>query len=175
MKRSLTVALLLVASCGRVDEVDLTRTATVTVPGAPAGAPGGSIPRVQALDIGGGEALRAEGIDPEDVDSAHLRRLQLTIKSGASLERWLDSVSLHVEADGQPRVRVASRTGLRSLPADTTSVELEVDPGVDLKPYLTAPSAPLTVEASGELPPVATTVEITATMRVDVNVSGLLR
>ncbi len=174
MKRSLAAVLVLLASCGSVDEVDLTRTARITVPGA-AGAPGASIPRVQALDIGGGDALRSEGIDPGDIDAAHLRSLRLAIEDGASVEQWLDSVTLHVEAAGLPRVRVASRSGLRSLPAGTTSVELEVDPGVDLKPYLTAPSAPLTVEASGSLPPVATVVAITATLRVDVSVSGLLR
>jgi hypothetical protein len=174
MKRSLAAALVLVAACGSLDHVDLTRTATVTIPGAPAGAPGGSIPRIQALDIGGGEALRSQGIDRGDIDSAHLRRLLLSVKSGASLESWLDSLALHVEAAGLPRVRVASRSGLRSLPAGTTSVDLDVDPGVDLKPYLTAPSAPLTVEASGKLPSVVTAVEITATLRVDVNVSGFL-
>lgn len=175
MKRSLAAALLLAVACGSADDVDLSRTATVTVPAAPAGAPSVSIPRVQALDIGGGDELRDEGIDPGDVDSARLRSVSLAVTRGASLERWLDAVAIYVEADGLPRVRVASRSGLRSLPEGTTRIELDIEPGVDLKPYLTASSAPLTVEASGNLPPVETVVEITATLRVDVDVSGLLR
>lgn len=166
-------AALALAACGNLDKVDITRSASVDVPGVP-GAPAGSIPAIQALDIGGGDQLRAEGIDPGDVDSAKLRQLRLEVTAGASLETWVDSVSIYVEAAGQPRVLLASRSGISALPAGTTVVDLEVASGVNLKPYLTATSAPLTVEATGSAPDVDTTVKITATIRVDVNVGGLL-
>ncbi|WP_041453450.1 hypothetical protein [Anaeromyxobacter dehalogenans] len=174
MNRTLAAAAVLaLAACGRLDQVDITRSASVNVPGVP-GAPAGSIPSIQALDIGGGDQLRAEGIDPGDVDSAKLRRLSLEVTAGDSLETWVDSVSIYVETAGQPRILLATKSGISALPAGTTHVDLDVDAGANLKPYLTAASSPVTVEATGRAPDVNTTVKVTATIRVDVNVSGLL-
>lgn len=174
MNRPLAAAAVLaLAACGSLDQVDITRSASVDVPGVP-GAPAGSIPSIQALDMGGGDQLRAEGIDPGDVDSAKLRQLSVEVTAGDSLETWVDSVSIYVETAGQPRVLLASKSGISALPAGTTRVDLDVNAGVDLKPYLTAASAPVTVEATGSAPDVNTTVKVTATIRVDVNVGGLL-
>jgi hypothetical protein len=170
------LALLAAAGCGKLDKVDITRSASETIPGVavPAGTPSGSISGFGAVDIGGQDALRANGINPNEIDSAHLLRLRLEVKSGAGLETWLDSIAIDVEATGLARQRVASKSAIRALPANTTAVDLDVDPNVDLKPYLTAASAPLMITASGLPPAVDTTVEVTATIQVDVNVSGLL-
>lgn len=163
---------LLVAGCGRLDQVDITRTATATVPGAP-----GSPPLPATLGGFGlmfdRAALQESGIGPSDVDSAKLIGLRIAVTGGTSLDAWLDSVSFFVEAPGLPRVLAAQRSGIRSLPAGTSVVELATS-GVDLKPYLVAPSSSVSVEASGNQPAVATTIEVTATLRVDVNVTGLL-
>jgi hypothetical protein len=162
----------LLAACGELDQVDLTRSAEATIPGS-AGAPPLEVSAIGAVGLSiGRDALAAEGVDPDDVDSARLRALRIEVVSGESLERWLSSVAFYVEAPGLARVLVAQRAGIRDLPAGTTAVELETT-GVDLKPYLVAPTTSVTTEVSGSAPASDTTLRATATIRVDVNVSGL--
>lgn len=172
MSRSLALAsaVLLLAACSRLDEVDFTRSGSATVPGGGAALPAGAFASFP-FSIGR-DALDAQGIDANDVDSARLVGLRLEVTAGTSLEAWLDDVALHVEAPGLPRVLVAQRTGIGALPTGTTVVDLEVT-GVDLKPYVLAATATVTAEGAGSQPPVDTTVKATATVRVDVNVSGL--
>lgn len=167
-------AALLLATCGRLDEVDITRSATGTVPGAAGGRP------ISGVALGGldlfvdRKALEDNGIHPDDVDSARLVALRLEVTQGTSFDAWLDSVAFYVETAGQPRVLVAQRSGIRSLPAGTTAVDVDAS-GVDLKPYVLASDGTVTAEASGIQPPVDTTIRATATVRVNVNVTGLLR
>jgi hypothetical protein len=175
MSRTTLALLLAVTACSRLDEVDFTRSATVTIPGSPAGGPSGTIGGFGAVDLGGEEALRAQGIDPGDIDSAHPRTLRLEGKDGASFDTWLDDIVLRARAQGLPEVIVAEKHGIRSLPAGTRVVDLDVHRDVDLKPYLIGQSPTLGIEATGTPPSADTQVEITATVRVDVNVGGLFR
>lgn len=168
---ALAPALLLLAACGDLDEVDVTRSGSATIPGGSAALPEGALATFP-LSIGR-DALADEGVDPDDVDSARLVGLRVEVTAGTSLERWLDSVAFWVEAPGLPRVLVAQRSGIDALPAGTMSVDLDV-PGVDLKPYVLAPTTTVTAEGAGVQPPETTTVKATMTVRVDVNVSGLL-
>jgi hypothetical protein len=171
---ALGCAAFLLTSCGRLDEVEITRSATGTVPGAPGAVPltGGSF---GGLGLMLDEAtLRQNGIDPADVDSAKLVGLRLVVTRGTSFEGWLDAVSFFLEAPGLPRVLVAQTSGVRALPAGTTTLELAAA-GVDLKPYALAPSRTVDVQVTGTQPPVDTTIQATATLRVNVNVTGLLR
>lgn len=175
MSRTTLALLLAVTACGGLDEVDFTRSASVTIPAGPAGSPSGTIGGFSPVDLGGEAALREQGIDPDDIDSAHPRSLRLEVTEGASLETWLDDVVLRARAEGLPEVIVAEKHGIRSLPAGTRVVELDVRRDVDLKRYLVGQSPTLGIEATGTPPIADTTVEITATVRVDVNVSGLFR
>ncbi|HEX9050870.1 MAG TPA: hypothetical protein VF841_10095 [Anaeromyxobacter sp.] len=177
MPRALALApaaLLALAGCGKLDQIDLTRSGSAIVPGAPGGAalPAGGIASFP-ISVGR-DALAAQGIRPNDVDSAKLVGLRLEVTQGTSLERWLSSVSLYVEAPGFARVLVARKTGIDALPAGTTRVDLDTF-GVDLKPYVLAPTTTVTAEGTGTVPPVDTTLLATATVRVDVNVTGLFR
>ena len=99
---------------------------------------------------------------------------QVEVTQGTSLEQWLDAVSIYVEAPGLTRVLVAQKSGIHALPAGTTLVELDTS-GVDLKPYVLAQTTTVTAEGTGTVPPVDTTIRATATVRVDVNVTGLLQ
>jgi hypothetical protein len=170
---ALASAALLLTACGRLDEVDIVRTASGTIPGAP-GSPPLALPSFGGLGLMLDEAtLQEHGISPSDVDSARLIGLRLAVKDGTSFEAWLDGVTFFLEAPGLPRVLAAQKSGIRSLPGGTTVVELATS-GVDLKPYVLAPSSTVSVEVSGNQPPIATTIEATATIRVNVNVTGLL-
>jgi hypothetical protein len=171
LARVLVPAVLLTAACGGLDEIDFTRSTTVTVPGGP----GGALPvdAIGAIDLDiDRSALDAEGIDPDDVDSARLVAVRLEVTQGTSLEQWLDDVELHAEAQGLPRTLLARRAGIRALPPGTTAVDLEAS-GADLKPFVLADTATVIGGAAGIQPPVDTTVRVVATIRVDVNVSGL--
>jgi hypothetical protein len=169
--KALALCALLAAACGDLDEVDITRSETATVPGGP-GTP--LVAGALALDLGlGRQLLEAEGIDPDDVDAARLVAVRLDVVEGASLEAWLDRIALHVVAPGLPRVLVAERRGIMALPAGTRTVQLSVS-GVDLEPYVLAQSATVTAEVEGRQPADDTTLRGTATVRVDVNVGGLL-
>jgi hypothetical protein len=162
----------LLAACGGLDEVDITRSASGTVPGA-AGSPPLAGDALGVIDlVVDRRALAENDIDPDDVDSARLVGLRLEVTEGTAFPAWLESVQFFVEAPGLPRVLIAEKAGIRSLPAGTTAVDLDV-PGVDLKPYAVAPAATVTGAASGTQPPVNTTIRATATIRVDVNVTGL--
>lgn len=170
---ALAPAGLLLASCGHLDEVDITRTVSGTIPGAP-GSPPLAVPALGGLGLMlDRAALQERGISPSDVDSARLIGLRLAVTGGTSFEAWLDGVSFFVEAPGLPRVLAAHKSGMRSLPAGTAVIELATS-GVDLEPYVLAPSSTVSVEASGNQPPVATAIEATATIRVNVNVTGLI-
>lgn len=169
----LAAAALLATGCGGLDTVDLTRSATATVPGYPVPAP---LPE-GAVRLGvaiGRDALARDGISPDEVDSARVTALRLEVVAGTSLEGWLDEISFHVEAPGLPRVEVARRGGVRALAPGTRALDLEPT-GVDLKPYLDAPSAEIFATGEGTLPPERTTIRADATIRVDVDVTGLLR
>ncbi len=165
--------LLLAAGCGKLDTFDVVRSGSATVPGAPGGAP---LPAsgIASFPISiGQDALSAQGIKPKDVDSAKLVGLRLQVTQGTSLEKWLQSVSLSVEAPGLPKVLVAQKAGIGALPAGTTTVDLDTS-GVDLKPYVLAATTTVTAEGAGTVPPVDTTIEATATVAVKVNVTGML-
>ena len=166
--------MVLLAACGRLDQIDIVRSASATIPGAP-GSPALPAGAVATFPISlGRDALSADGVNPNHVDSAKLVGLRLEVTQGTSLEKWLSTVSLYVEAPGLARVPVARKTGIDALPAGTNRVDLDTF-GVDLKPYVVAPTTTVTAEGSGTIPPVDTTIQATATVRVDVNVSGLLK
>ncbi len=170
---ALAPAALLAAGCGKLDTIDVVRSGSATIPGAAGGAAlsGGGIATFPiAL---GRDALTAQGINPSAVDSAKLAALRLDVTQGASFERWLQSVSIYVEAPGLQRALVAQKSGIGALPAGTTRVDLDTL-GVDLKPYLLAPTTTVTAEGTGTVPPENTTIEATATVAVKVNVAGML-
>jgi hypothetical protein len=171
--RALASAALLLGACGHLDEIDVSRSGSATVPGGPGGAalPAGAIASFP-VSIGR-DALAEQGIDPNDVDSARLVGLRLEVTAGTPLPAWLDHVAIYVEAPDLPRVLVAEKSGIGALPPGTTAVDLDAS-GTDLKPYALAPTTTVVAEGGGTQPPVDTTVKATMTLRVDVNVSGLL-
>lgn len=167
----LVAGLALLGGCTHLDEVDLTRSGTATVPAGE-----GAIPVDVAADLGlalGRDALRDADVDPGNVDSARVRVARVEVVSGADLETWLERVAFYVEGGGRPRTLVAERTGIGALGPGTTTVELATT-GVDLTPYVTAEDGRLTVEVEGTLPDVETVVRGTVTVRVDVDVSSFL-
>ncbi|WP_437735196.1 hypothetical protein [Sorangium sp. So ce1335] len=112
-----------------------------------------------------------QGVTKDDVDSVHLVAFTLRVESpeGGSFD-FLSSASFFVEAEGQPRVLIAK---LDEVPRGARELSMEVIEGVDLKPYVVAPSMTITSEAgvSGR-PDEATTVAADVLLDVDVAVPG---
>jgi hypothetical protein len=172
MLRALALApvALVLAACGELDQIDVVHSGSATVPGGPAVPISGAI---AAFPFSlGRDALSEEGVDANDVDSARLVGLRLEVTQGTSFQDWLDEISFYVEAPGLAPVLVATKAGIGSLPDGTSVVDLDTT-GVDLKPYVLADTTTVTAQGSGTAPPVDTTVKATATVRVDVSVSGL--
>jgi hypothetical protein len=175
--RNATAAVLLattLAGCG-LDRFDVDFSSSTTVPGDPLGGAilddlpfGGEFAGVNVLEE---EELRDAGVDRDDIDSAKLRSMRLEVTDGEPLPGWLDEVAFYVEADGQPRRLVASRTGIGDLPAGTTSIDLDVE-NVELKPYVIREMT-ISAEANGGPPTEDTTIRAVAVVRVDANVSSL--
>jgi hypothetical protein len=170
-RKALALCALLAAACGDLDEVQITRSATLDP--IPAGQPEPTVtlPIAVPLPIDR-RALREEGIDPNDVDSARLVALRIEVVQGASFEDWLESVVVHIGAAGPGRQVLAQRSGIKSLPDGSSVVDLQAS-GVDLKPYILADTSIVTADLTGNAPAADTTVKVTATLRVDVNVGGL--
>lgn len=172
--RAIAIAVLLATGtgCGGLDEVDVTRSAIVPIQGDPAGGPprtvSGFRPAPRAED-----ALREEGLERGDIDAARMVRLRVEVLAGASFERWLEDVVVIARADGLPDVVIAEKHGVAGSPPDTRVLELEVT-DMDLDRYLLGGSPMLGVEGTGVPPLEDTTLRITGTARVDVDVSDYL-
>lgn len=171
LARAAVPFLLLATACGHLDEFDVTRSATMTIDGI-AGSPSLATPSLPVPLPIDRHVLEQEGIDPNDVDSARLVALRIEVTQGTNFEDWLEGVAFTIEASGLSKQLLAQRTGIGLLPDGTTAVALETS-GVDLKPYVLAESSTVTADLTGRAPAVDTTVKVTATVRVDVNVSGL--
>jgi hypothetical protein len=170
---TLAAAAALATGCGRIEHVHVTRTVSLMVPGDPAR---GTLPQsalsALSLDLGR-NLLDQEGLDPRGVDGARVERIRLTVRSGASLETWLDAVDISIAAAGLPTVRIGSASGLSGLPAGTMTVELDLG-GADLKDYVTAKAPYLVATASGRVPAVDTLLEIAAGLDLKVNATLML-
>jgi hypothetical protein len=169
MMRALAlVPAVLLLACGKPTQVDLTQSGTVTVKGAPGGAP---LPpgAFTGLDLTlNRSVLDQQGIDTSRVASAELVGFRISVLSGAALTSWLDSAAFYVEAPGVPRKLLGQKTGIRSLDPRSAFVDLESS-ALDLMPYLLAASTTVTAEGSGIQPDADTTVQATATIQVGVS------
>jgi len=103
----------------------------------------------------------------EDIDSGRLKDFTLSIQAPAGQNfDFAESIAFFAEASGQPRVRIAH---LDAVPKGVSSFPVSVDPGVELKPYVTAPQMSITTEAQGSRPPQETTVKADVVLDVDIH------
>lgn len=159
------------ATCASIDnfEVDVSGKGTI--------AKGGlidellstlSLDEFQSIDLT--NELKNQGVTKEDVDSVRLLRFTLTIEgpAGATFD-FLESLTFYVETQGAPKAVLAR---LPAVPAGAKELTLEVEEGLELKPYVVAPSMRITSEVKGTRPDQDTTVRADLTLEVDVTVPG---
>jgi hypothetical protein len=127
-----------------------------------------NLDELQSIDLT--NELKNQGVTKEDVDSVRLLRFTLSIEGppGATFD-FLDSLTFYIETDGVPRAVLAR---LPAVPAGATQLTLDIEEGLELKPYVVAPSMKITSEVKGTRPEQDTTVRADLTLDVDVTVPG---
>ncbi|WP_437836461.1 hypothetical protein [Sorangium sp. So ce1153] len=160
------------ATCDSLDNVD------VEVGGKAVVQPGTLIDDlIAALDFDAFQRIdlsaefENQGVTKDDVDAVHIVHFTLRIESPADGSfDFLTSASFFAETDGQPRVLIAK---MDEVPRGARELSMDVVEGVDLTPYVVAPSMRITSEArvSGR-PDVETTIAADVLLDVDVNVPG---
>ncbi|KYF75543.1 hypothetical protein BE11_05140 [Sorangium cellulosum] len=123
----------------------------------------------QSIDLSA--EFENQGVTKDDVDSVQILAFTLRVESPESGSfDFLRSASFFVETEGQPRVLIAK---LDEVPRGARELSMDVVEGVDLKPYVVAPSMKITSEArvSGR-PDEETTVVADVLLDVDVSVPG---
>ncbi|WP_394839881.1 hypothetical protein LVJ94_23620 [Pendulispora rubella] len=164
---AMIIACVGLATCSNLDNIDVDAEGQGTIPAA--------TPLEKLLsnfDLGGfnnidfSQSFKNQGASKDDVDSVRVKSFELSIPAppGQTFD-FLQSVAFYAEASGHPRVRIAH---LDTVPKGASSLQVSVDPGVELKPYVVAPQMSITTQASGSRPDQETTVK--ADVRLDVDI-----
>lgn len=124
------------------------------------------------LDLTTNQTLQNQGVKRSQIDSVRLTKLTLEITSPADGQTFdfLSKIEFFVQADGVAKKRLASKD---PIDGSVKSFACDLD-GLELAPYVAAPSMDITTAATGKRPKNETTIKATMELLVDVNVSGLL-
>lgn len=172
------LACLSVCACTELSglaEFDLTREATVDLPGGGAVVPlpgGLAFPGLTDLDFSQATDFKDQGVQTGQVQSVKLRSfmLRVTVPAVGQDLTLLHRVAFFAKADGLPRQRIAHGG---PFAAGTTRAELTLD-GVELKAFVAAPKMSITWEADGKAPKQDTTLAAKVVLHVAVPTTGVL-
>lgn len=114
--------------------------------------------------------FKNQGVTKDDVDSVGVTAFTLRIEGppGATFD-FLTSISFYAETGGQPKLLIAK---LDNVPSGAAQLSLAVQPSVELKPYVVAPTMKITAEVQGTRPQQDTNVAAEVILDVDVTVPG---
>lgn len=110
-----------------------------------------------------------QGVTEDQIDSVRLTSFVIHTDegSGATLD-FIESASFYAEAEGLPRVLIASSADF----AGQTSVDLDLEEDVELKPYVVAPSMTFSAEVKGKKPSQDTVVTADVKLTIDATIPG---
>ena len=166
-----TLALGMFTGCSNADNFDVPVDAEATIPAAtiidqlldPV-----SFGALESIDFT--QELKNQGVSKSDVDSVHLDSFALAVKAPAGQTfDFIQSISFSVETSGQPKAVVAK---LDSVPKGATTINLTAEKGLELAPYVVAPSMRMTTSVQGKRPMQETKVAAHLVFDIDVNVTG---
>lgn len=163
------VAVAMLCTCGTLDRFDVGTSASADIPKATL-----LDELIGLVDFDGfdeidfSKDIANQGVTEDQIDSVVLTGFEIhtAAGSGATLD-FVESASFYAEAEGLPRVLVASGSNF----AGKTSVELDLE-DVELKPYVVAPSMTLSAEVKGKKPSQDTTVTADVTLTIDATIPG---
>jgi hypothetical protein len=115
-----------------------------------------------ALDLEGTQEFKNEDVRKEQVTSAFVTSLNLSIQEpqGANFD-WLNAIAFSASADDVDTEEVASA----DIPDGKSAVACEVA-GVDVGPYIRADSFSITTEVEAVHPPQDTTVRVDVVFKI---------
>jgi hypothetical protein len=156
---ALACALVTLVACGSPTFVAEVKGET-TVPAAPLG---GVLPPLDAfpaigsfnsLDFNQNQDFQNQGVTKDHVASARLQSFQLKVLAPADQDfSFLDTLEVYAKT-GDREVLVASRQNISTLNLKAPNPVLKLEPtGVELQPFLAAPSMSLSVRGKGRMPP----------------------
>lgn len=145
-----------------------------TVPGDPTGISTvldafPSIGSFSSLDFDQNQDFQNQGVTKEQVSSAKLQSLSLKILSPADQDfSFLDTLEFYAKA-GDQEVLVASKRNIASLGLKAPNPVLVLDlAGVELQPFITAPSMSISVRGKGRQPSKAVRLQVDVKLDVQV-------
>ncbi|MBI2377465.1 MAG: hypothetical protein HYV07_25920 [Deltaproteobacteria bacterium] len=165
----------LFAGCGALDDFETQIEDQATIPGTfGTGMPGtldfgGSF---DSLQLSSNREFDNRGVDPSDVDAIFVKsvRVESTEPMRDRLDVLIDEITLVIEAPGLDSRTLASKSELPMGP----SVELDVDPTFNLKPYAVASSMSISATLTlKQQPTFTTTLRTIVTLAIDVNLLGV--
>jgi hypothetical protein len=144
-----------------------------TVPGSTLGGLLDVFPAIgsfASLDFNENQDFKNQGVTKDQVRSATLKHVRLQILAPAEQDfSFLDRLEFYARAGNQQEVLVAERQDIASLGLKAPNPVLEMSlKGVELQPYITAPSMSLTVRGRGRQP--SREVRLQASVAVEVQV-----
>lgn len=122
-----------------------------------------------SLDFDQNQDFKNQGVTKEQVSSARLQSLSLKVLSPADQDfSFLDTLEFYAKA-GDQEVLVASKRNIASLGLKAPNPVLELDvTGVELQPFITAPSMSISVRGKGRKP--SKEVRLQVDVKLDVQV-----
>ena len=116
------------------------------------------------------ESFKNQGVSKDDVDSVHLKTMTLIVEAPAEGNfDFITSVHFFAKADGLDKIEIAS---MDSIPKGKRELDLVINGGAELKPYVVAPSMQIVSEVEGKRPDVETTVAAAVVLDVDIHIPG---
>lgn len=157
-------------TCGTVDRFDVTAGASADIPKATLLDEAlGALPLSGFDKLDFSDQIRNQGVTEDQIDSVKIKSFVIHTKEGSNLTLdFIKSAKFYAEADGQPKVLIASSNDF----AGQTSVDLDVEEDVELRPYVAAPSLTISAEVEGKKPPQDTTITADVTLDVDAAIPG---
>lgn len=164
------LALLLAACSGPTFTAEVKGEATV--PGSPLGGLLDVFPSIgsfTSMDFNENQDFKNQGVTKDQVSSAKLKHVRLQILAPADQDfSFLEQLEFYARA-GDQEVLVADRQDIGSLGLRAPNPVLEMNlKGVELQPYMTAPSMSITVRGRGRQP--SREVRLQASVAVEVQV-----
>lgn len=155
-------------TCGTLDRFDVETGAQATIAKATlVDKLIGALDFSEFEEIDFSQDIANQGVREDQIDSVKMKTFVLRTDDPSATLDFIESVEFYAEAEGLPRVLVASSSDL----AGQSSVELDLT-DEELKPYVVAPYMTIGAEVVGERPDEDTTIIAEVTLAVDATIPG---
>ncbi len=172
IRNTLAVASILgLTMCENIDNIDIATAGKVTIPKATlVDKLLGKVAFSNFDKVDFSESFQNQGVTPDQVDSVHVRVMTILVEApnGGNLD-FIQSLHFFVKAEGLPKIPLGSK---EMVPKGKREINLDIDTGSELKPYVTAPSMQIMSEVEGSLPDQDMVIAAAVVLDVDIRVSG---